>query len=55
MPPPATVKAWLLNMATNDVVDGDVMNTPNKLLYMPCFWGTYMSVEFLRALGSQTW
>ena len=38
MASPAAVKAWLLNLATKDGIDGDA-NTPNKLLYMPCFWG----------------
>ena len=39
MPSPAAVKAWLLNVATQDAIDTVDQNTPNKLLYMPCFWG----------------
>ena len=39
MPSPAAIKAWLLNQATQGAIDTIDPNTPNKLLYMPCFWG----------------
>ena len=45
MPSPAAVKAWLLNLATQDAIDTVDPNTPNKLLYMPCFWGKFEYIQ----------
>ncbi len=39
-PPPEMLKGWLLNTATESAITlQDIGITPNKLLYLPCFWG----------------
>lgn len=39
-PSPEVVKGWLQHHATTSAVTlNDIGITPNKLLYMPCYWG----------------
>ena len=39
-PSPEVLKGWLQHYATESAITlQDIGITPNKLLYMPCFWG----------------